>query len=81
MHEELIKKIKIKVESTLDCTKVSVDGDGRHFQAVIVSDDFLNKSRIARHKIVYDALGNSMESEIHALSIKTYTVDEWKNLE
>ncbi len=78
--DNLIEKIKNKISINLDCIFLSVDGDGRHFQAVIVSQDFLNKSRVHRHKLVYDALGDSMDQEVHALSIKTYTSEEWKNL-
>ena len=81
MQLDLIAQIKTKLESCFNYSEVKVSGDGRHFQAVIVSDDFLNKNRIARHKMVYEALGKSMESEIHALSIKTYTVSEWTNIE
>ena len=76
----LIEKIKNKISINLDCIFISVDGDGRHFQAVIVSQEFLNKSRVHRHKLVYDALGDSMDQEVHALSMKTYTSEEWKNL-
>ncbi len=78
--DNLIEKIKNKISTNLDCIFLSVDGDGRHFQAVIVSQDFLNKSRVHRHKLVYDALGDSMDEEVHALSMKTYTSEEWKNL-
>ena len=76
----LIEKIKNKISNNLDCSHLSVDGDGRHFEAIIVSQDFLNKSRVHRHKLVYDALGDSMAQEVHALSMKTYTSEEWKNL-
>ena len=57
-----------------------MEGDGSHFQAVIVSNIFNGKSRLDRHKLVYDALGDCFEKEVHALSFKTYTEIEWKNL-
>jgi acid stress-induced BolA-like protein IbaG/YrbA len=47
-----------------------VSGDGRHFDAVVVSDEFLNKSRIARHRLVYDALGEKNERRGTCLVIK-----------
>ena len=78
--DALIEKIKNKISNNLNCSHLSTDGDGRHFEVVIVSQDFLDKSRIERHKLVYSALGNSMAQEIHALSIKTFTLEEWKNL-
>ena len=52
---------------------------GFHLETVIVSDDFKNKSLIDRHKMVYKAVGNLMKHEIHALSMKTLTIIEWKN--
>ena len=52
---------------------------GFHLEAVIVSDDFSNNSLLSRHKMVYQALGNLMKHEIHALSMKTLTVEEWNN--
>ena len=52
---------------------------GFHLETVIVSDDFKDKSLIERHKMVYKAVGNLMKHEIHALSMKTLTIIEWKN--
>jgi len=48
-------------------------GDGQHFEALIVSEAFRGKSRVQRHQLVYAALGESMRSEIHALSMRTLT--------
>tara|TARA_B100000886_G_scaffold42626_1_gene26144 strand:+ start:586 stop:873 length:288 start_codon:yes stop_codon:yes gene_type:complete len=52
---------------------------GFHLETIIVSDDFKDKSLIERHKMVYKAVGNLMKHEIHALSMKTLTIIEWKN--
>ena len=60
------------------CDHLEVDGDGAHFEAVIVSQMFNGKSRVARHQLVNRALGSQMGNEIHALSMKTLTPDEWK---
>jgi acid stress-induced BolA-like protein IbaG/YrbA len=62
------------------CIYLDVTGDGQHFDAVVVSDDFLNKSRIERHRLVYSALGDKMQDQIHALSMKLYTNDEWSKI-
>lgn len=43
-----------------------------------MSDAFVGKRLIARHQLVYAALGERMREEIHALSMKTLTPDEWK---
>jgi acid stress-induced BolA-like protein IbaG/YrbA len=61
----------------ISCQHLSVEGDGAHFQAVIVSPEFAGKSRVARHQVVYAALGERMKAEIHALSMQTLTPDEW----
>ncbi|HKO67450.1 MAG TPA: BolA/IbaG family iron-sulfur metabolism protein [Burkholderiaceae bacterium] len=61
----------------LDCEVVKVSGDGRHFEALIVSSAFEGQSRIARHQHVYRALGDRMRQEIHALSMRTLTPAEY----
>lgn len=49
---------------------------GGHFFLTIVSEGFVGKTTLARHRMVYDALGDMMQREIHALSIKAYTAGE-----
>jgi acid stress-induced BolA-like protein IbaG/YrbA len=66
------------LKDKLDCEHLAVDGDGAHFQAVIVSAVFNGKSRVARHQVVYHALGDRMREEIHALSMQTLTPAEWQ---
>lgn len=51
-------------------------GGGGHFNVVIVSDRFNGLGLIKRHRMVYDAVADMMNSEIHALSMKTYTPEE-----
>jgi acid stress-induced BolA-like protein IbaG/YrbA len=65
----------------LACEELQVDGDGRHFDALVVSTAFEGKSRVQRHQIVYAALGDRMREEVHALSIKALTPAEWKALQ
>ncbi len=51
--------------------------DGRgHFNLVIVSAAFQDKKLIERHRMVYEALGDAMQTDIHALSIKAYSPEE-----
>ncbi len=71
------EKIKAMIESGIDGAEAMVDGDGRHFNARVVSDKFAGLTMIKQHKLVYAALGDNMESAIHALSIKTYTPEQW----
>ena len=47
-----------------------------HFAAVVVSPAFEGKSLVEQHQMVYDALGDAMTDDIHALEMKTYTPDE-----
>jgi acid stress-induced BolA-like protein IbaG/YrbA len=66
------------IANGLACQHLEVDGDGRHWQAVIVSPAFEGKRLIARHQMVYATLGQRMHTdEVHALSMKTYTPTEW----
>jgi acid stress-induced BolA-like protein IbaG/YrbA len=62
----------------LSCEHIDVQGDGSHFDAVIVSAAFEGQRTIARHQMVYAALGDRMKAEIHALSMRTLTPDEYK---
>jgi len=52
--------------------------DDTHFEAVIEVREFAGKRSIARHQLVYAALGERMGREIHALSIKAYSPEEWQ---
>ena len=69
--------VQSSIEQGLNCDHLKVAGDGHHFEAVIVSADFRGKSRVQRHQLVYAALGDRMREEIHALSMKTVTPEEW----
>jgi acid stress-induced BolA-like protein IbaG/YrbA len=71
--------IKQGIESALACQHVEVIGDGQHFQALIVSDEFSGRTRVQRHQLVYSALGDRMREEIHALSMRTLTPQEWRS--
>ena len=69
-------QLKTWIESGFNAADVSVEGDGHHFEAVIVAQEFAGKSRIQRHQLVYAALGDKMKAEVHALSMKTLSPDE-----
>ena len=72
-------KSKDIIIKNLDCEWVDVKGDdGTHFEALVVSRLFDKISTIKQHQLVYEALGNMMEQEIHALSIKTMTPNSWE---
>jgi acid stress-induced BolA-like protein IbaG/YrbA len=71
-------EIKQMIEAGIRGCEAHVDGDGSHFMARVISDEFVDLPMIKQHKMVYATLGDSMESAIHALSIQTYTKDAWE---
>lgn len=70
------EQLKEWIEVGFDNADVSVEGDGHHFEAVIIASEFEGKSRIQRHQLVYAALGDRMKVQVHALSMKTLTPSE-----
>ena len=65
------------IAAGLVCAHLSVEGDGRHFFATIVSAEFEGMTRVRRHQRVYAALGDRMREQIHALSMKTLAPAEY----
>ena len=72
------ESVQAGIQAGLACEHIEVAGDGEHFQALIVSREFEGRSRVQRHQLVYAALGERMREEIHALSMKTLTPQEWR---
>jgi acid stress-induced BolA-like protein IbaG/YrbA len=71
--------IQALIETGLNGSVVIVDGDGRHFNAIVIYEGFANQSRIQKQQLVYAALGDRIANgTIHAISIKTFTPDEWQ---
>jgi acid stress-induced BolA-like protein IbaG/YrbA len=77
MSEPTPAEVQRFIAQTLACEHLEVSGDGRHFFATIVSAAFEGTNRVARHQMVYRALGDRMREQIHALSMKTLTPAEW----
>jgi len=72
------EELRSIIAAGLSCEHLEVDGDGRHWSAVIVSPAFEGKRAIQRHQQVYATLGARMHTdEVHALSMKTFTPAEW----
>lgn len=72
-------QVKQYIAEGLECSYLEVEGDGQHFFATIVSPVFEGMRSVARHQKVYAVLGERMKEEIHALSFKTLTPEEFKN--
>lgn len=73
------KLVESWIAHELPCTYLAVDGDGRHFEALVVSAEFAGLSRVARQQKVNAILRERFDSgELHALSMKTLTPEEWQ---
>lgn len=72
------EQVRQYIADNLACEHLEVQGDGSHFEALIVSAAFEGKRLIARHQLVYSALGERMKAEIHALSMRTLTPEEYR---
>lgn len=74
-------EIQSLIEKGLAGAKVQVASeDNTHYAALVISADFAGKRALARHQMVYACLGSLMGNEIHALSIRAHTPDEWSQL-
>ena len=74
-----VAEIQAKIQAGMPNAQVQVldpMNDGQHLQAIVVSKEFAGKPMIARHRLVYAALGNAFQAELHALQLKTITPDE-----
>lgn len=71
------EQIEAWLRAGMPCSHLAVSGDGRHFQAVIVSDEFAGLSRVQRQQRVNAVLREHFESEVlHALSMQCLTAAE-----
>ena len=72
------ESIQFNIAQGMATEYLSVDGDGHHFEAVVVSDAFAGKNRVQRQQRVYQTLRDKLATgELHALSFKTLTPEEW----
>ena len=72
------ESVRQGIEGGLACEHMELAGDGQHFEALVVSRAFEGRSRVQRHQLVYAALGERMREEIHALSMRCLTPQEWQ---
>lgn len=74
-------EIRRLIDNGLDCVHVEVTGDGRHFDAVVVSEAFTGKSTLRQHRLVYRTLGERFDNDVlHALALRTYTPAQWEQI-
>lgn len=73
--------IKAIIDDGLPGADVKVwSDDNTHYAALVIAESFAGKRPIARHQMVYECLGELIGNEIHAMSIRAYTPEEWAGL-
>ncbi len=73
-----IDEIKQMIEAGLAGCEAIVVGDGRHFEATVISDQFDGKTPIQKQRLVMETVKAELQSDkLHALSIKTFTTAQW----
>ncbi len=88
--EQRLAEIRTRLEAELSPESLQVDDDSHmhvghegakgglgHFRVLVVSDKFQGQSPIKRHRLVYQAMGDLMQTDIHALAIEAFTPDEF----
>ncbi|HUW50403.1 MAG TPA: BolA family protein [Sulfuricella sp.] len=70
------ERLEIEDESARHAGHEGAKGGGGHYRLTLVSAQFAGKPPIARHRMINELLGDMMQKEIHAISIKAYTPDE-----
>ena len=76
------QEIEQLIESGLPNSKAYVEGDGTHFNALVICAAFAGKSRVEKQQLVYDTVRKQiLDGTLHALSIKTITPEEWQAID
>ena len=70
-------ELEALIKSGISDAEVMVKGEGDHFEATVVSQQFEGRSMVQQHQLVYGTLGDRMGGEIHALALHTYTPETW----
>ena len=87
--EQRLAEIRARLESALQPETLQIDDEGHkhvghegakdgrgHFHLLVISEQFCGKNPIQRHRLIYQAMGDLMQTDIHALSIDAYAPDE-----
>ncbi|MCE9624794.1 MAG: BolA family transcriptional regulator [Deltaproteobacteria bacterium] len=79
MHPEQVQEKLVQSFPNSEVVVQDTTGTMDHFQVLIISSLFEGKTMVEQHQMVYKALGDLMKEAIHALALKTYTPQQWKN--
>jgi BolA protein len=71
------ESLQVEDESHMHVGHEGAKGGLGHFRVLVVSDRFQGQSPIKRHRLVYQAMGDLMQTDIHALAIDAFTPDEF----
>jgi len=70
--------VQVEDDSTLHAGHLGAQGGGGHYRVTVVSARFEGLSRVAAQRLVYQALGEFMTTDIHALEMRTLTPEQWR---
>ena len=70
--------VQIEDDSALHAGHLGAQGGGGHYRVTVVSARFEGLSRVAAQRLVYQALGELMTTDIHALEMRTLTPEQWR---
>ena len=76
-----IDEIKQRLNAYFTSDKIEVfdsRGTGDHFSIIVISEKFINVSLVDRHRMIYSIFEDKIVTDIHAMQIQTYTLEEWK---
>ena len=74
-------RVEVTVQGALLVGHVAAQEGGGHFQVLVVSERFRGQSRVAAQRMVYGALGDMMHNDIHALTMRTFTPEQWADID
>lgn len=76
-----IAEIKQMIENGIPNSDVEVAGEGCNARVLVVSTEFEGKNKLAQQRMIYACLGDKIATgEVHALSIKSFTPEQWEAL-
>ncbi len=74
-----VEELKQILTTEFPSATITVEGDGHHFNVMIVADDFSGKTKVQQQQMVYKVLNDAIaRGDLHAISMKTYTPEQWQ---
>lgn len=77
LENSQIKNAILKAVENAEIHIINPQNDGLHFEAIVISAHFEDKGLVEQHQVVMQGLSELFSSSLHALSLKTYTPEEW----